>query len=251
MTNFSDYINDVVRYINNLELAEAPKSVIGAGPARLTGDEEMAAYVDAGSLVSFTAGVKPEQKSDVMNSTLLAQLAANKKYNREINTREWYTEYREVLENIGWVVQEFSFVEMDTKGSSFSVQDVVVKVLGAIASGNQLAVAVALVDHRHGGTDGRVVLFEKETHSLHQGCFQIAAATSSNGVVVMKMGAFYFSTQEDVKNVLWWRFKSNNTRFYTGSQVINLDNDVYSRVRDLVINKLGDRAEAFVRNIEI
>lgn len=42
-----------------------------------------------------------------MNSTLLAQLVANSRYNRQTNVDAWYAQYVSVLETLGWIVQKF------------------------------------------------------------------------------------------------------------------------------------------------
>src|SRR5262245_44005572 len=60
-------------------------------------DRAQGAYVAEGSTVSFVAGVSAQHQADILNSTLLAQLAANKKYDREVATREWYDFYKTVL----------------------------------------------------------------------------------------------------------------------------------------------------------
>ena len=49
-------------------------------------------------------------QSDVINSTLLAQLAANKQYDRQNNVDQWYGYYKTVLEQVGWTVQNFEWV---------------------------------------------------------------------------------------------------------------------------------------------
>ena len=51
--------------------------------------------------MSFTENLSGQNKEDVLNSTLLAQLAANKKYDRKSQHDEWYMFYMKVLENVG------------------------------------------------------------------------------------------------------------------------------------------------------
>ena len=46
----------------------------------------------------------------MLNSTLFAQLAANKKHDRQNETTEWYNYYKYVLETVGWNVQSFEYV---------------------------------------------------------------------------------------------------------------------------------------------
>lgn len=59
-------------------------------------------YVVAGSIVSFSDRVAGQQKADLLNSTLLAQLAANRRCDRERETLNWYDVYRRVLWGVGW-----------------------------------------------------------------------------------------------------------------------------------------------------
>lgn len=60
------------------------------------------AYVAAASVVAFADGVFAQQREDLLNSTLMAQLAANRKYDREKEAVNWYRYYRSILQNLGW-----------------------------------------------------------------------------------------------------------------------------------------------------
>ena len=64
---------------------------------------------------------------------MLAQLAASKKFDRDTHQMEWYKKYREVLENIGFIVQDFQFSEYRITSQPFTVAEVVVDILKAIA----------------------------------------------------------------------------------------------------------------------
>lgn len=94
MTHMS--IEKIRNFIGSLEL-EGDEKYSEPAPAVMLADGDEAAYVDAGSLVSFVAGVSGQHKSDALNSTLLAQLAANKKFDREKQTVEWYDFYKNRL----------------------------------------------------------------------------------------------------------------------------------------------------------
>ena len=65
-------------FVQSLEL-EAPKTRTReiAPPAPEITPNSTANYVNDGSLVSFVAGLSAEDKSDVLNGVLLAQLAAS------------------------------------------------------------------------------------------------------------------------------------------------------------------------------
>jgi hypothetical protein len=246
------HVQDRIAFVEALELPPTPPELVAVAPPVVQEDTK-AGYVDGGSLVSFVAGVKLLHKQDTLNSTLLAQLAANAKYDREKQTVEWYGWYRTVLENVGWVLQSFDFTRYQASGMEFTADKVVLEILSAIATGNDLAVVTATMDalNKLGADDPAVRLFETQSHSAQRGSFQISGASESDGVVVLKIGAFYFSTSEDVTRVLWFKFKSAQTQMYKGSQVMNLDDQVYEQVRQAVLDKLGDKAVTFVKNLNI
>jgi hypothetical protein len=60
------------------------------------------AQVNAGSLVSFVEGLNGQDKTDVMNSTLLAQLSANEAFDRFEKPLHWFRVYSDVLRSVGW-----------------------------------------------------------------------------------------------------------------------------------------------------
>ena len=62
-----------------------------------------AAKVVAGSIASFTFKLSGQQLEDVQNSTLLAQLAADREFPDEKDIKDWYTFYRRVLGQVGWM----------------------------------------------------------------------------------------------------------------------------------------------------
>ncbi|MFE0106449.1 hypothetical protein [Streptomyces sp. NPDC059009] len=245
-------VADSLQFIEGLELELPEMSYFPAGMA-LQAEEESAAVV-AGSIVAFTDGLNGQQKSDVLNSTLLAQLAANKKFDREKDTARWYGFYRSVLEQVGWVVPSFSFARLSAAGSRFTVDRAAIALLQAIATGREVAVAKAAIAALNALTDRdrRVVLFESSSHSANLGNFQIAACGVSAGdTVVMKIGAFHFQTNERVTRVLFFSFPRASTTMYQAGQTLVLNEDVYAQVRAAVIAKLGDKANQFIDELEI
>ena len=70
-----------------------------------------AAYVSGGSIVSITYIVNQQQREDVLNSTLYAQLAATGMYERYTDVDNWYKLYLETLRSVGWTIPNFKFVD--------------------------------------------------------------------------------------------------------------------------------------------
>jgi hypothetical protein len=240
------------RYIESLEVAEP--HLLGVGLRDLaTHSESNQAFVNDGSIQAFVAGMSAGLRSDVLMSCLLAQLAATKRFDRFSQPDEWYKLYKEVLENVGWVIQSYDFTRFESSGGDYSVSADVIRALLAICTGNEAALVQAAIDNlkKLSDSDERVVLFERRSHSDHQGNFQICAAAESGGLAVMKFAGFKFDSEQRATRVLFFRFSSAKASFFKGAQTVVLNNEVYSYVRNSVIQKLGANAQQYVKDIEI
>ena len=242
---------ELIEYVNSLELEQITGESFGETPE--IKDDDAAAYVNLGSLVAFTAGLEKQQKQDVLNSTLIAQLGANKLFNRETQTEQWYGKYHEILENVGWVINSFDFTKYSVSGSSFKVQQVVAEMLAAIASENALLItksAMEAVKSLSADSKG-FSIWDTHTHDSGAGNFQIAPCSNSDGNVVMAISAFHFTAQTVDYSFLWFDYSSSTTTVYKGGEAVVLNEEIYALVRAAIIKKLGDHAVNYIANLEI
>jgi len=212
------------------------------------------AKVVGGSTVSFVGGVPKLIMQDVLNSTLLAQLAANKAYDRETETKLWYYKYREVLENIGWVIQEFSFSNQSSSGVTVKLDKVALNILKAAMSGNELLVLKATLDALENADSGskEVTLFDHNGSSGDGGNFQLSTASlDPNGNVQMSLGAFHFQASTSHTRFLFFSWDTQNINIYGGAQSVILNEQIYATVRAAINTKLGDKAQKYVADIDI
>lgn len=239
-------------YIDNLTLDF--KKIEGRTDLTLEVNEgEKAGFVDSGSLISFVTGIPKLQKNDVLNSTLLAQLAANTAFDRWTNTENWYKKYVEVLENVGWVIESFNFTKYDSHTASFTMDKVVLEILKAIATGQQEAVINETIKALEAlsNNDGKLVLFDTNGSNLKQGNFQMSSAQSDGENVAMAMASFYFSSTQSSTRFLWFEYKSADTHLFKASQKVVLNEEIYKLVRSAVIKKLGDAAIQYIADLDI
>jgi hypothetical protein len=105
-------------------------------PAALAQDvQKPSAFIDKGSVVAFTADVAGQNREDVLNSTLLAQLAADKANNRESDVMGWYATYSGVLAKLGWVSQGFNWQKYTAQKMSFTMDEAVLEIAEAALTG--------------------------------------------------------------------------------------------------------------------
>jgi hypothetical protein len=85
-------------------------------------------FIVGSDIVAFVRAVPAEQRSDVVNALLLAQLVAKKKV-PEASTLDdvlaWYESYFNALSNIGFSVRQRSFTEYRGTDDTFEAQEVV------------------------------------------------------------------------------------------------------------------------------
>jgi hypothetical protein len=217
----------------------------GTLPGPRVQDHQPGDFVDAGSVVSFVSGLSADHQIAVLNSTLLAQLAANKQFDREQSPMDWYKFYRNVLEHLGWVVQEFGFTQYQAAGNTFTMDKAVLEILSAIATQNELAAIKGAIDAAKAlaDGDGRITLFDHSSSKGASGSFQIGVASDAGNAIAMKLGALYFTTQTNVTKVLWFTFSKSSTTLNKSSQAITLNMPIYDQVKADVEAKLGKSCE--------
>ena len=78
-----------------------------------TGDVgQMTAAVAGSSVVAFAGQLTPQQRADVLDSTLFAQFRSTHKHNPFDEPPEWYNEYATVLGLLGWRANHVAFSEV-------------------------------------------------------------------------------------------------------------------------------------------
>jgi len=235
---------------NQVHAARSYPPAFAAAPAPITKPE---GFVEKGSLVSFVAGVSAQNRDDVLNSTLLAQLAADKQCDREADVMNWYKAYTTVLGKVGWTIEGANFSAYSSSSASFSMDKAVLEIAGAALTGDEAAVVAATMDAlgKLPSTDGRLKLFDHSASNGKEGNFQICVCTETNGAVAMKTMAFWFTSDQSSTTVLFFNYSSASTTLKKSVQGATLNTAVYANVRNAVLDKLGQNAQQFVLDLDI
>jgi hypothetical protein len=210
--------------------------------------------VDGNAVETFLEGLRGQHLKDAANSTLLAQLASNVKFDRESQPIEWTRNYTSVLENIAWVVPEFSFFGLKSSQKRFSMDSAILKVIKAIMTQQQVEIVQASFEALQAlnSSDNRLTIFRRNSVQNNVGNFQInGVGESTSGIVSMKLNAFHFKTDESVTDVLWFRFNSGSTTLNATRTTLVLNEEVYAQLRDPIVKKLGARAKNYIDELPI
>ena len=245
----------LAEFVRSLQLAK-PTGVTMARPQQpaLIKDKSEQGLVDGGSLVSFTSKISDVHKSDVLNSTLLAQLAADHAHNRFKETEQWYNFYVDVLGKVGWVIQNVKFEEYNTSGQTFKASTAILDIIKGLVSGDELAMVQRTLSSLQSSDNEKwwVVFDKKSSGPSQNGNFQVAPCNEdSSGQVLMSLGSYYFQASVAHDRWLWFDYSSANIHFFKSTQVSTLNEDTYSQVRKQIIDKLGDNAKQLIGDINI
>ncbi|ASK24784.1 hypothetical protein BSSX_2892 [Bacillus subtilis] len=242
-------------YIEDLELADLPQGISDIQIPEVPFEEGQAsASVVGSSVIAFTGNVGGTQRNDLKNATCLAQLAAMKQHDPFTDTENFYRFYTTVLANIGFVIQGFDFTKHEISGTTFTVDKVVIEILQAIATQDEVALVQASLDALKAlsDDDGRLRLFSTSSHSAEYANFMLGIATQeANGDVTFKVGAFKMNSNQNNTRFLWFSYSTSETNLFKSSQTVLLNEDVYGQNRDAIIVKLGDKAEQYIADLEI
>lgn len=250
--------NDPVTYVRELEIEAFDSTFNDARgdlePAEVKIKEDVEqSFINAKSMVSFVSEVSAERRSDVLNSVLLAQLAANKKFPNEEQMIEWYKEFVETLNKMGWVIEGAEFSKFESATNIFEVENVIIDLLTTAFGGTFKVVITETLKAIKGlsDDDGKLKVFEKNTHSLSKGAFQIGLASEKNGVVFLQLGTFLLTSSNQIKRILFFKSTKDQTQLYYCSKSGTLNEDIYSRIRSQVQEKLSTKTTDFIAEIEI
>jgi hypothetical protein len=210
--------------------------------------------VDGNIVASFVDGVTGQQKADVLNSCLLAQLHANTKFDRFEEPINWTKYYSRTLENIGWVVPQFTFTRLQSSQTRFSMDTAIISVMAKLMTASEIEVTKATLEALRGLNHGdrRLTIFRRNSVNFNWGDFQLdSIGVSATGTLSMKVTAYGIKTNEQITDVLWFSFSSGSTTLAVAKTTFVLNEQVYDRIRDAVLNKLQDRAINYIGGLDI
>src|SRR5262249_2229532 len=97
-------------FVKSVDLGGTPRGILAQGPATEAGEvfdqAKKQAQVVGSGVFSFAEGVDASVREAISDSALLAQLVANKRVAFDKDPRGWFKTYSEVLQNVGWTLQD-------------------------------------------------------------------------------------------------------------------------------------------------
>jgi hypothetical protein len=213
------------------------------------------AAVVGSDVVSFVTEVTPEQRQDIINASLLAQLAANKRVPDPQDLKsieDWYTAYFDVMSRIGFAVQSKGFAQYVEKADTFEAHEAIIEIVKTALAGAPAAIPLViktLESLKNMSQDSPwITIFHRESRSANTARFQVSAADTGSSLTVL---AFGISAKATVTQVLLFKFKSNESTLQHNSSTLTINPAVLAAIRNDIAQKITKFSKDFVAGLDV
>jgi hypothetical protein len=259
MTHIDDVSpSQALRFVENITLVPLSAEVEAQaleGMALFDFEKDKAQALVVGSdVISFVKGVTEEQRRDITNSALLAQLVANQQVPDATDIFAWYDAYFSTLINVGWLLQTNQFSrhveQSDTFEAHKAILEIATSLLGPGAAALQLVKATLDALSNLDQDSPWITLFHRESQHANAARFQITLADQNpEGQFLITLLAFGLTASSELTQVLFFKFKSNEVELRHASGTVTISEDVISAIRNSISEKLQNYAQKFIRQL--
>ncbi|SEN38989.1 hypothetical protein SAMN05216404_10496 [Nitrosospira multiformis] len=232
-------------FLNNVELPESSSGfeAIDRGPVIDFDAQKNQAMVVASDIVSFVKGVSAERRQDIANCSLLAQLAANKKVPDKTRIIDWYKAYFDVLENLGWVLQDKGFSSYKEHADGLEAHEAIIKVATVLLgpAPTALALVVSTLEAMKSMDPNKpwITLFDRESKTLNTAHFQVSLAQpGENDDFFITMMAFTLKAESILTQVLFFKIRKDRVELENCSGKVTVNDTVLESIRDKIKDKI-------------
>ena len=259
---------DAKRFVKGIDLAGLPDHRpvhFGAptpaarpkipAPAVQPKSDETQALVVGSQVQVFDKSVDAALRTPIMESVLLAQLAAKKASQDAYEA--WYPKYFDVLSNIGWVIQDRTFHVSGGHSREVDVHESVLALAASLLGGPattayQIVAATLAALQKLKEDSPSIALFRRETQQAQAASFQVSVAEKDgDGKVSVGFLAFRLNATASSTTVLFFKFKSEEARFEYNSARLGIVESVLTSVAPLIEEKVAQFVPGYVKAIEI
>ncbi|MGB5954904.1 hypothetical protein [Pseudomonas sp.] len=215
-----------------------------------------AAILVEGNLLACGAGMSAQSRHDVKNAFHFATLVADKAFDAEKQSREWYDKFVDVMRDLGFTVPRRSF-ELETSAElSVTVGAVAIRAIGvagnAMLGGTKLGDLAKMAFDKLTTVENDAKVLDHKRKNKARGMVGMGACIETeNNDVVMVVSCIQASAPQLDDDVLGIQWKLDKTHYYAGTAILTLNNFVYDKVRETVENKLGVRSVENVLQYDI
>jgi len=179
---------------------------------------------------------------DVLESTLFAQLAADKQVDRTQNPRDWNATFNRGLHSMGWTRQSDRYRQISDASQYGTVDNLVLEIMKGELEGDSresdLQLFQSMVQSLKNDADA-IAFFDASAKNGNAATFYAGVGDISDGNVILKISFSRYKISTDITSVFFNSLSGDDVTFDQGNETIILNNDMYSRLRDVVSGKVA------------
>jgi hypothetical protein len=234
-------------FVESVNLAGIPRNIVSqsaATEASAVFDQAKAqAQVVGSGVFSFAQGVDAMVRESISDSALLAQLVANKHVEFEKKPREWFKAYAEVLQNVGWTLQEGSWTTYPVSGTGVEVNEKLIEVMTAIlapAAGALSIITSTINALKAMNPDSSwITIFSRESQRAKIARFQVGLVEKDlAGDVFVSLVACLVEATNTIAQVLFFKFKGSEAAFSAYSSKVSINRAALTDLGPMIRTKV-------------
>jgi hypothetical protein len=251
--------NRAVEFVRSIDLSGTPRGLLAQNAAteasEIFASAKSQAQVVGSGLFSFAKGVTPDTREAISNSALLAQLVANKRVSAEQAPTEWYAAYQDVLQNIGWVLQDRGWADYTAEGIAVEVHQKVLEVLQIALGPSAAALSIirSAIDVLQAMTPGTswFTIFNRESQHARIARFQIGLVETDEAAdAFVSMLACLIEARAAVTEVLVFKFRSEHASFKANSAKVSINSAALQELLPAIRTKVRAYQADYVSSIK-
>lgn len=249
-----------VSFIKSVDLSEAPYygaavTAQDASAHEIFDKAKAQAQVVGSNVLSFVTGLDTTVREAISNSSLLAQLVADRRTSAESQPMEWFSAYSEVLKNLGWVLQENHWADHTTQGAAAEVHEKILEVAAVVLGPAPAALAIltasvkALRDMKP--ESSWLTIFNREAKKGRISRFQIGIAEEGeNGNAFVTQLCCLVEAESKLTQVLFFKFRKEKARFRANLQKSSFNKAALTEIAPAIRKKISAFQEGYLGTIE-
>lgn len=213
------------------------------------------AQVVGSTVFSFAQGVDAIVREAISDSALLAQLVANKRVSFEDKPLDWFKEYSEVLQNIGWTLQAGGWSDYTNSGNAAEVNEQVMAVMTAALGPGAAALAIitSMINALKAMQPGSswLTIFRRESEKGKLARFSIGLAEiGPNSDVFVSSAGCLLEAESSITQVLFFKWRQANATFRVNSSKVSIDRDALGQLGPDIRTKIRAYQADYLSNIK-
>ena len=167
---------------------------------------------------------------------------------------EWYNAYFDVLENIGWVIQDRSFSSYTEEADGLEAHEAILKVATLFlgASPAALAIVISTLEALKSMDSSKawMTIFDRESKQAKTGHFQIALAEQGeNDQFFVSRMAFSLKAASTITQILLFKIRNDEVELDKCSGKVTINDEVLSSIREGVKQKIAAYTNDYIAKL--